>query len=683
MIRASNSNQRWRAAVVGLSAVIGAAVLIALVLSLRLTAVAAPSETIWYVHPDGSDSDTGTLGMPLKTIQYAIDTAGNGDLILVAAGTYTENLVVSKSLTLRGGYVVSGTAWLPPGTAMLPGTETIIDGSGSQTTWGDWDNANINTSCVVSDSGVYKMWYQGWGVMGVWPGVIGYATSSDGISWTKPLTAPVLVGTSGMWDEQGVEQPHVIHKGGEYHMWYGGFRDGKGQIGYATSPDGITWTKTVTNPVLQPGSPGEWDELGIGGPFVVKASGVYTMWYQGEGNAGWGIGLATSPDGMHWTKYAGNPVLLPGAAGEWDEWFIGDANVVWDGMIYQIWYTGGLDGWKDLQVGYATSTDGVNWIKYGNNPVLGPGPDVWDEDSVTEPNVLLQGSTFKMWFSGSDGERGHKGYAWSNDGSTWIKYAGNPVLSTGALAQWGDPVVRFEDGSDGSVLEGFTITGGTGEDAGGVQVGNADITIRNCLIHDNFADGPNHWGGGGVLGGNLLTIVDSRIINNGVNRGAGGVRVGDGLLVMSNTLVADNYGDAGLHLNGGATLMNVTLVGNDGGVIHNPFVAVTLAVTNSIIYDNNWSISAEGAGTVQVAYSDVEGSWTGTGNIDADPQFVDAANGDYHLELGSPCIDAGTSVGAPAHDIEGNPRDANPDLGAYEWVGEQFHIFLPLVLRGA
>jgi hypothetical protein len=47
--------------------------------------------------------------------------------------------------------------------------------------------------------------------------------------------------------------------------------------------------------------------------------------------------------------------------------------------------------------------------------------------------------------------------------------------------------------------------------------------------------------------------------------------------------------------------------------------------------------------------------------------FVDPDNGDYHLQGGSPCIDAGTPVGAPADDIEGNPRDDGyPDMGAYE-----------------
>jgi len=51
------------------------------------------------------------------------------------------------------------------------------------------------------------------------------------------------------------------------------------------------------------------------------------------------------------------------------------------------------------------------------------------------------------------------------------------------------------------------------------------------------------------------------------------------------------------------------------------------------------------------------------GNIEDDP-MLDA---DYYLQPGSPCIDAGTPDGAPDYDIEGNPRDATPDIGAYEY----------------
>ncbi|MGD8397356.1 MAG: choice-of-anchor Q domain-containing protein, partial [Anaerolineae bacterium] len=71
------------------------------------------------------------------------------------------------------------------------------------------------------------------------------------------------------------------------------------------------------------------------------------------------------------------------------------------------------------------------------------------------------------------------------------------------------------------------------------------------------------------------------------------------------------------------------------------------------------------------------------GSISADPQFVDAAAGDYHLAWGSTAINAGTNAGAPAYDKDGVPRPqmGQVDMGAYEQIG--FGAFLPTVLRNA
>ena len=80
-----------------------------------------------------------------------------------------------------------------------------------------------------------------------------------------------------------------------------------------------------------------------------------------------------------------------------------------------------------------------------------------------------------------------------------------------------------------------------------------------------------------------------------------------------------------------------------------------------------------------VTYSNVEGGYPGTGNIDADPLFVDPDIGDLHLGAGSPCIDAANGPVAPGHDMDGNGRFDDPDspntgvgppwadMGAYEY----------------
>jgi hypothetical protein len=74
--------------------------------------------------------------------------------------------------------------------------------------------------------------------------------------------------------------------------------------------------------------------------------------------------------------------------------------------------------------------------------------------------------------------------------------------------------------------------------------------------------------------------------------------------------------------------------------------------------------------STSITYSNVRGSFPGTGNINTDPLFVDAAGGDYRLQAGSPCIDAGDPATTLTEDIDGNSRPAGSgyDMGAYEYT---------------
>ncbi len=264
-------------------------------------------------------------------------------------------------------------------------------------------------------------------------------------------------------------------------------------------------------------------------------------------------------------------------------------------------------------------------------------------------------------------------------GVLWQARTGETIINGNGAGT----VVSFLSGSSGALLDGLTITGGNGTMAGGIDASSQDVTVRNCYVHDNVANGaPYSQGGGGILGGigdSQLVIENSRIVHNQISEGAGGVRVHSGMLVMTNTLVADNHGDWGLHLNSAGVLMNVTIANNSNGLLFNASAGKSLAVTNSIIYGNGQAVANPGAGSFLITYSDVEGGWAGIGNIDADPLFVDASSGDYHLQISSLCSDHGTSAGAPPTDLEGTPRDTQPDMGAYELVA--FHVYLPVAIR--
>ena len=110
---------------------------------------------------------------------------------------------------------------------------------------GTWNRHVFMPSVLYNpDSTRYEMWY-GTSIGPPWrPYRIGFAISTDGISWSKHPSA-VLTPTAGAWDEATVEAPMVILENGTYKMWYTGWNNAEDStgIGYATSPDGITWAK--------------------------------------------------------------------------------------------------------------------------------------------------------------------------------------------------------------------------------------------------------------------------------------------------------------------------------------------------------------------------------------------------------------------------------------------------------
>jgi hypothetical protein len=230
------------------------------------------------------------------------------------------------------------------------------------------------------------------------------------------------------------------------------------------------------------------------------------------------------------------------------------------------------------------------------------------------------------------------------------------------------------------VLDGLTITGGSALQAGAIDAGDHDLTVRGCVIRNNHSYfDPDAWASAGILGGAPLTVVDSAFVENQAGNAASALRPGGDLTVV-NSLFAGNVGDAAIHGNHGISLFNVTLADNQSDVIFNPQGEASLEMTNSIVWGNLYESLRPScqAFACDVNYSDVEGGWpTGTGNLNLDPSFF--GGGDYRLRFGSPCIDAGTAAGAPEYDLDGRMRDAVPDMGAYEWP--PYGTFLPLLLR--
>ena len=260
-----------------------------------------------------------------------------------------------------------------------------------------------------------------------------------------------------------------------------------------------------------------------------------------------------------------------------------------------------------------------------------------------------------------------------------------------------------------ATLNSCTLSGNGARSFGGGQVfGNGggasnsgSLTLNNSLVTGN---GAIYGGGlfndtGGTLAlsactlsGNSSANYQPFAIRNG-NPGYGGGSANYGTAVITDCLVVGNRSDNGdgLYNGGTLTLINSTFTGNSGGQTSpsNPTPASgglssgPATLVNDIFYgDAGVEITAaSGTAGPNITYSDVQGGYAGTGNIDADPQFVRNADpnaspadpGDEHLKLTSPAVYAGTNgPGVPLTDIEGTPRPtppAKPSMGAYEVPG--------------
>jgi parallel beta-helix repeat protein len=230
----------------------------------------------------------------------------------------------------------------------------------------------------------------------------------------------------------------------------------------------------------------------------------------------------------------------------------------------------------------------------------------------------------------------------------------DPNVVAATIIDGDNHAVTFACGEDtGCVLTGFTISDANAA----VYCSDASPTITDCIITGNTGPGIEIQDGGNP------TITNCEIILNGgpgiqMRKHAAGRLVTYNYAAITNCLIAENsqHGIA----DGILTITNCTIAANGlcGISSYEP------AVTNSIIYYNNSDdVQIESQSVAAVTYSDVQGGFTGEGNIDTDPLFADADNGDFHLLRDSPCIDSGdptTSVGS-----EPLPNGGRINMGAY------------------
>jgi len=257
------------------------------------------------------------------------------------------------------------------------------------------------------------------------PGIVEAQTE-----WVDDPTEPVIGHPeSGAWDQDRYPLA-VIVVDGVYHLYFNGQDEGASfphayDIGHATSPDGIVWEMDPANPVLTRGAEGEWDDDSLWGVGLIHDASGFRMWYSGGDGAVYPVGYATSPDGSTWTKYTGNPIMDVGAPGSFDDLGVLPSTIIVRDELYEMWYLGSRDiggsGDWEWEIGYAESTDGFEWTRLTE-------PVIESDALLIAPLVLFDGSQYLMWYEVVEGGGAEIYHAVSKDGIEWTDYWANPVL---------------------------------------------------------------------------------------------------------------------------------------------------------------------------------------------------------------------------------------------------------------
>ena len=203
---------------------------------------------------------------------------------------------------------------------------------------------------------------------------------------------------------------------------------------------------------------------------------------------------------------------------------------------------------------------------------------------------------------------------------------------------------------------------------------NSSPSLANVTISDNST---SNFGGGIYCSSSNPSLENVTITGNSANDGGGGIFCSSSSPSLENVTITDNSASNGggiCYLSSSPSLVDVTVTGNSaslGGGIY-CYGNSSPSLVNCILWNDAPQEVYVSSGSVNIFYSDIQGGYSGEGNIDLDPLFVDAGNGDYHLQESSPCIDAGAAFfvfeGDTLVDMSEDEYVGDaPDMGAFEY----------------
>jgi len=237
------------------------------------------------------------------------------------------------------------------------------------------------------------------------------AQSADGLIWQKRGR---VLSPSGWEGAYIAANGSALVSGDQILYWYEAGEPFR--IALARSKDGTNWSRQGAA-VLGPGPRGSFDERGVSDPFVIRDGDFFYLYYTGLDRARrQRLGVARSRDGTEWEKLRSNPILELGSPGAFDEAGLGEPAVWTSGEFYWMLYTGRAPN-ERRRIGLARSSDGVQWERdLSFAPIA--GAETWDREVVCDPTVEVTPEGIRVWFGGGDVARpdenlhGQIGFGW-------------------------------------------------------------------------------------------------------------------------------------------------------------------------------------------------------------------------------------------------------------------------------
>jgi len=302
------------------------------------------------------------------------------------------------------------------------GIWTKYPGNPVMTRTEDWETRCICEPSVISEDGILKMWYMGCRAVSGYDASLGYATSKDGFTWEKHPDNPILSDP-----QDAVIRTTVIKHEDIYYLFASDdqFAGAAGVINRWTSTDGLHWDNKVT--VLRPTE--SWEGPLFNTAVIVDDDGTWQMLYAAGRDS---IGYAYSSDGVHWTKYSGNPVIGHG-------FICDDPFMKKIGDRYFMWYSHchGDDGRTFCR----WSEDMINWHPVYNDPQIGfsqPWERGWDRPEVhwdkliSDPELVEHNGKVLLYYQGAQCPLGVAVF----DGT--FEQLAERLLSSPPLSKWAE-----------------------------------------------------------------------------------------------------------------------------------------------------------------------------------------------------------------------------------------------------